>query len=313
MVKLIMLGTGSTYAMDIYNTCFALQMDDEYMLVDAGGGNSIIKRLSEARIPVSQIHHIYLSDDQTEHILGMVWVIRILASAIRDEMYEGDLRVYCHGDLVETLRSICTMTLPRKLTWLFDHRIIFVPVYDGDTRKILGHQTTFFDLRSPKTKQYGFTMEINEGERFTFAGDSPLSEECFDYAYQSTWLMHEAYCLFSQQEQFRPYEYYLNTVKDACELAQYMEVPNLILTNTEEFNIKRRRDLYVAEGRLYYKGNILVPDDLEVIELSSGTGQMDDFPDPEQLLGRLNFASRGLDILSGAGFDVPEDVDVDDL
>ena len=44
-------------------------------------------------------------------------------------------------------------------------------------------------------------------------------------------------------------------------------LPNLILYHTEDDNIERRKALYTAEGRLYYKGNLYVPDDLECIEL----------------------------------------------
>lgn len=58
-----------------------------------------------------------------------------------------------------------------------------------------------------------------------------------------------------------------STVREACELAAYLNVPNLILYHTEDDNIERRKALYTAEGRLYYKGNLYVPDDLECIEL----------------------------------------------
>ena len=42
---------------------------------------------------------------------------------------------------------------------------------------------------------------------------------------------------------------------------------NLLLYHTEDKNIKNRKELYTAEGRLYYHGNLYVPDDLEAIEL----------------------------------------------
>ena len=309
MERIIMLGTGNALVKECYNTCFAMQFDDEYFLVDAGGGNGILKQLDLAGIPMEQIHHIYLTHEHTDHILGMVWVIRMIATAIRAERYEGDLRVYCHGDLVDTLRTICMLTLPKKLTWLFDHRILFVPVYDGDSKTILNHYFTFFDIHSTKAKQYGFCMYLEDGRKLTCAGDEPLSEECLEYAAGSTYLMHEAFCLYSQADQFKPYEKHHSTVKDSCELAEYLQVPNLILYHTEDVNLKRRRDLYQAEGRLYYHGNIIVPDDLEVIDLAPQemTGEMED------LMSKLSGLDRGLDILMGAGFDVPEGVDIDEF
>ena len=87
------------------------------------------------------------------------------------------------------------------------------------------------------------------------------------YAKNSTWLLHEAFCLFSQADKFKPYEKHHSTVKDACELAQKLEAENLILYHTEDKNISRRKELYTEEGRQYYKGNLWIPDDLETYKL----------------------------------------------
>ena len=58
-----------------------------------------------------------------------------------------------------------------------------------------------------------------------------------------------------------------STVKDASELAENLGVKNLVLYHTEDKNIKKRKELYGAEGREYYHGNLFVPDDLDVIEM----------------------------------------------
>ena len=79
----------------------------------------------------------------------------------------------------------------------------------------------------------------------------------------STWLLHEAFCLYSQADLFSPYEKHHSTVKDACELAEQLKVKNLLLYHTEDKNIKNRKELYLAEGKKYYHGNLYVPNDLE--------------------------------------------------
>ena len=147
-----------------------------------------------------------------------------------------------------------------------DHRIQVVPLHNGDTKHILDYDVTFFDILSTKAKQYGFTMRLRNGQKLTCAGDEPLNEQCVGYAESSDWLMHEAFCLYSQRNQYDPYEKHHSTVREACELASCLNVPNLILYHTEDDNIERRKALYTAEGRLYYKGNLYVPDDLECIE-----------------------------------------------
>ena len=158
MERLIMLGTGNALVTRCYNTCFAIQDDDEYFLVDAGGGNGIMRQLQDADISMAQIHHIFLTHEHTDHLLGMIWMIRMIATKMRREQYEGNLRIYCHSALVETVRTIANLTLPKKFTRLLDHRIQFVPLHDGDTKHILDYDVTFFDILSTKAKQYGFTM-----------------------------------------------------------------------------------------------------------------------------------------------------------
>jgi ribonuclease Z len=54
---------------------------------------------------------------------------------------------------------------------------------------------------------------------------------------------------------------------DAAKLAQELNVPNLVLWHTEDTNYERRKELYTAEGKEYYTGNLFVPYDLEVIDL----------------------------------------------
>ena len=80
-------------------------------------------------------------------------------------------------------------------------------------------------------------------------------------------MLHEAFCLYSQRDIFEPYKKNHSTVKDACELAEKLGVPNLVLYHTEDKNIENRKALYTEEGKAYYHGNLVVPDDLETFEL----------------------------------------------
>ncbi|MBR2812108.1 MAG: MBL fold metallo-hydrolase, partial [Solobacterium sp.] len=77
----------------------------------------------------------------------------------------------------------------------------------------------------------------------------------------------EAFCLYSQKDIFDPYEKHHSTVKDACLLAEKLQVRNLLLYHTEDRNLAERKKLYMEEGSRYYTGNLLIPDDLETIQL----------------------------------------------
>lgn len=80
--------------------------------------------------------------------------------------------------------------------------------------------------------------------------------------------MLEAFCMYGEADIFKPYEKHHSTVKEACRQAEALHIPNLILYHTEDTHLEQRKELYGAEGRQYYHGNLYVPDDLESYVLS---------------------------------------------
>ncbi len=236
-------------------------------MIDAGGGNGILCQLEKLQIPVKEIHEMFLTHEHTDHLLGTIWMIRTIAQEMGKGKYEGDFHLYCHGDLVETLMTICKLTLTKKIVSLIGDRIKIIPVEDGQVVRIFDYEIKFFDIRSTKAKQYGFVTRLNNGKRLTFCGDEPYQDHCYEYAYQTDYLLHEAFCLYEERDRFKPYEKCHSTAMDAAKLATELEVKNLLLWHTEDKNIRRRKSLYRKEARKYFKGKIYVPYDLEVIEL----------------------------------------------
>lgn len=268
MEKLIVLGTGNASVTKCYNTCSIIQdKKGRYFMIDAGGGNGILTQLEKMNIPVTEIHDIFLTHEHTDHLLGMIWMIRVIGQAIQKGKYEGNCTIYCHDGLVNVLKTICELTLVKKITKLIGDRIILCPVQDGEEKQILDYKVKFFDIRSTKARQFGFVTTLNNGKRLTFCGDEPYQEHCFEYVYQTDYFLHEAFCLDKEKDEFKPYEKHHGTVKDSAELAQKLEVKNLLLWHTEDKNIRKRKSLYKKEARKYYKGNVYVPYDREMIEL----------------------------------------------
>jgi len=265
--KLIVLGTGNAMVTRCYNTCFSLHNGEEYFLVDAGGGNGILAIIDKANIPYTKIHHLFVSHGHTDHVLGVVWVIRKIGSLIQQDKYEGTLHIYCHDQLVSTLQTIVSLTLGKKINQLIGSRIRFNTAADGEKRKIMTYDVTFFDIHSTKLKQFGFTAKLTNGSTITFTGDEPYNPLCQKYVINSDWLLSEAFCLYGERDVFNPYEKHHCTVKEACENATMLNIKNLVLWHTEDENIERRKELYSAEGKKYYQGNLFVPNDLDIIAL----------------------------------------------
>ncbi len=265
--KLILLGTGNAAVTKCYNTCFAIQKNETVFLVDTGGGNGILTQLEKAGIELDQIHEIFISHEHTDHMLGIIWLIRMISARMKNGFYSGTLNIYCHAELKQTILTIVKLTIPEKFVKMIGDRILFHPVADGKSREIMGYEVTFFDIRSTKAKQFGFLLKLESGRKLVFLGDEPYRDHEYIYADRADWLLHEAFCRYADREQFLPYEKDHTTVKEACETATALQAVNLILYHTEDKNLKKRKTLYQEEGCHYYQGNLYVPDDLTVFEL----------------------------------------------
>jgi ribonuclease Z len=186
---------------------------------------------------------------------------------MKNGSYQGKLNIYCHAELKKTIVTIVKLTIPEKFVKMIGDRILFHQVKDGKIQEILGYPVVFFDIRSTKAKQFGFSLKLESGKKLVFLGDEPYREHEYDYACQADWLLHEAFCRYADREQFLPYEKDHTTVKDACETGEALEAVNLVLYHTEDKNLAKRAVLYEQEGSAYYHGNLYVPDDLTVFDL----------------------------------------------
>ena len=266
-MKLTMLGTGNAIVTECYNTCFVMQEEDQYFLVDGGGGSTLLRQLKYAGIDWKNIRNIFVTHKHLDHITGILWMIRMICQNMNRGEYEGEATIYAHDEVIALLKDLSGKLLQKKEIVFIDDRLHLQVVEDGESIKILDKKVTFFDIQSTKAKQFGFCMELGKGEKLTCCGDEPYNVCEKQYAENSTWLLHEAFCLDSQAEIFHPYEKHHSTVKDACKLAAELNVKNLLLYHTEDKNILRRKELYTKEGREYFDGNPLIPDDLESVEI----------------------------------------------
>ena len=205
MEQLYVFGTGNAAVTHCYNTCFGIRDNsNRFFMVDAGGGNGILRILEDMKIPFEQIHDIFITHEHTDHILGIVWMVRFIATRIKTGLYDGDLNIYCHEDLAPVVDTICRLTIQNKLYQLIGDRIHLVPVHDGETLPILNYDVTFFDIHSTKARQFGFTTLLENHRRLTCAGDEPYNPVCRPFVEGSDWLLHEAFCLYSEREIFKP-------------------------------------------------------------------------------------------------------------
>lgn len=270
MNQITMLGTGNATVSQIYNTCFLLKTSSTLMLVDAGGGNGILSQLKKVNVQISDIHHLFVTHAHTDHVLGVIWVIRMVAQC---KGYEGLLHVYGNDKVMKVIKTIIDMILAKKQLAKVAERVVFHQLEDGDCFEVGDMKLECFDIQSTKEKQFGFRAELPSSDEsdkplvLACLGDEPYNEQNRRYIVGADWMMCEAFCLYADRDTFKPYEKSHSTALDAGKLAEELGVKNLILYHTEEKTLATRKENYTREAAKNFKGRIFVPDDLEVIEL----------------------------------------------
>lgn len=264
--KIIMLGTGNGGTIDLYNTCFIIQNNIGNFLVDTGGSIEILRRLEKLNIDYKTISNIFISHSHTDHILGLIWFFKKISRYIMRDQITEKINIYCNDVVYEAIKGVAKYILPDKLMNAIYSKVEFITLNDKDTYNINGIDYEFFDIQAKGTKQFGFECKINN-KRLVFLGDETLNPIMYDKVKGADYVMHEAFCLDSEEDIFHAYEKNHSTAKSASEVMNKLEVKNLILYHTEESHGTEGKELYTKEGQDNFCGNVIVPEDLEVIEI----------------------------------------------
>lgn len=99
MNKLLMIGTGNGGVENLYNTCFVIQNDLGDFLVDTGGSIEIIKRLKHFNIDFKKLRHIFISHSHTDHLFGLIWMLKKLSIAALHHEIDENINIYCHDEV----------------------------------------------------------------------------------------------------------------------------------------------------------------------------------------------------------------------
>ena len=136
-----------------------LEDGDKHLLVDGGGGNTLLRQLKQAGFDWKDMREIFVTHKHVDHLMGIIWMIRMICQNMKQGQYEGDAWIYGHDEVISLLKDFAEKLYPAKQTCFIGDRLHLVVVNDGEERELMGHKTTFFDIQSTKAKQYGFCME----------------------------------------------------------------------------------------------------------------------------------------------------------
>ena len=264
MSKLIMLGTGCGFNDYFYNTCFVINHNNKNFLIDAGGSQKIYYRLLEKNIKLTDIHDIFISHAHTDHVLGLIWLLKKMCSMF-GKKYTGKLNIYCNQFVCDAIKSIYHYTIAERHHEKLEKNINFIIVKPGDKLNIIGLDFSFFDSFDEGNNLTCFETDI-DGKSLVFLGDTPCDNRNYEFVKNKDYVMHEAFCLDKDADIFNPYEKHHSTVKSTCESLKDFNIKNLILYHTIDDYEDSRKEKYINEAKMSnYTGNVIVPEDMEEI------------------------------------------------
>lgn len=115
-------------------------------------------------------------------------MMRVLSHYLAGEGAD-DVYIYGHDEVIGLLKNMAEKLLQKNEVRSLDGKLHLVAVEDGETKTVLGHPVTFFDIHSTKAKQFGFCMDLGDGKKLTCCGDEPYNDCEEKYAMDSTWLL----------------------------------------------------------------------------------------------------------------------------
>ena len=125
-MEITLLGTGNAFTTEVYNTCFVMKDSNGNFLVDAGGGNTIMRQLKKSGTDWKEVNDIFVTHTHIDHIIGMVWLTRLVCQKSRQKEFDGVVRVYGHDEVIKTIYDLAKMLLWLKEVMKIKQKIMVI-------------------------------------------------------------------------------------------------------------------------------------------------------------------------------------------
>lgn len=220
-----------------------------------------------ANIDLFNIRDIFVTHNHIDHITGIIWVIRQFCIMMRKSECHFNVNIYASKDTIQAIKIISSLILSKNQANEIGNKIILCEITDREERVILGERFLFYDILATKERQFGFKVFLSCGKTLMCNGDEGLKEDNYDLAKGCDYLIHEAFCLESEAIVKEPHKIGHTTAKEVCMLANELDIKNLILYHISNEDIDNRQQKYYQENKPFFKNNLFIPNDLEIIEI----------------------------------------------
>lgn len=247
-MKITFLGTGAPLAPQRAGLGLLLEAPGcDPLLLDTCGGFELFRRLGRSGVEPTRVHHALLSHRHGDHIGGVM----ALAIAV------SPLHLYGPPDALEAAESLFGLTYPELSAPGREHH----PVEPGRSYRIAGFDLEFFAVehRVPT-----LAVRVRHGDRLlAYSADSLPCEALVDCARGADLFVCDALC-GSEDRPDAARNLMHPTAREAAEMARRAGVERLALVHLARYADPAAMR---SEAQAHFGGEILVPDDLDVIEL----------------------------------------------
>ena len=76
-----------------------------------------------------------ISHKHIDHIMGIIWMIRMICQHMRQGAYDGEAVIYGHAEVIALLRELSEKLIQKKDVAMIGQRLHLVPVEDGASKE----------------------------------------------------------------------------------------------------------------------------------------------------------------------------------
>ena len=162
--------------------------------------------------------------------------------------------------------TLYKMLLRKSQADIIDNFINVITVKDNETKVIDGIKYTFFDTKSNDVNLYGFEAII-KNKKLVFLGDEKCNPINYGRLYNVDCVMHEVFCLEKDKKQSGIGASIHSSVEDVVNNLKGKQIKKLILYHSKNNDKIDKKFEFEKVGNELFDGKVIVPNDLEIIEL----------------------------------------------
>jgi ribonuclease Z len=254
--RVICLGTGDPLNAERAQSSLAVRLPgEETVLFDASSGTILLGRLRDARIPIEEVRHLFVSHKHFDHAGGLAPLLISMAS-----LPEASATIYALPGTLKALRELLALTIPGVEDWL-GSRLGWRELAPGEPIP-LGNAEIMPFLVDHSVECVGFRVAQN-GNVLVFSGDTRPCRAVVEHSRGAGLLIHEAYGTKDESEWAHAVGH--SSATDAGEVARAAGVDRLVLTHFRESRLADPGEL-VTEAASAFGGPVEAARDLDTFK-----------------------------------------------